>query len=62
MEMVNGALNSNGRGGREDVLMVWEFVVSEGLDLSNWALLLLVGDYATRQLVLYEKRSTWIAF
>jgi hypothetical protein len=36
--------------------------VAEGLDFSNKGLLLLVGNYPMRQLVLYEKNFGWMAF
>jgi hypothetical protein len=38
------------------------FVVAQGLDLSNQGILLLVGDYSIRQLVLYENNFLWMAF
>jgi hypothetical protein len=56
--MVNIALNYNGG----NMLRQRGFVVAEGLDLSNYAILLLVGDYAIRQLVLYEKDIGSMAF
>jgi hypothetical protein len=36
--------------------------VREGLEFPNNGLLLLVGDYSIRQLVLYEKDFGWMAF
>jgi hypothetical protein len=36
--------------------------VAEGLDLSNWVLLPMMGDYPIRQLVFYEKDFGWMAF
>jgi hypothetical protein len=48
--MVNGDLQYN-----EGAYAIGIFVVAEDLDFSNKGLLLLVGDYSIRQLVLFEK-------
>jgi hypothetical protein len=38
------------------------FIVSEGLDLSNWGRLQPVGEYPVRQLGFYEKHFGLMAF
>jgi hypothetical protein len=45
-----------------DVVTITDFIMFEGPDFTKYGLLLLVGDYPARQLVLYEKNFCWMAF